>query len=446
MANLKALQERRERLAKSIQDHAKTQAKWNAEDRQKWDRLNAAYDKNLAELKQEQAIKAELEKRGIVTGNSNRIGRDGGTLAISGNNLALALHGWLMHGDDELRDRVTDQHRNAAKAIGVNLASNRFTIKLNNSQGFKQIQASHPHARGHREGVFRNAMSVGDPATGGVTVGSTLMTTLEKAMLDFSGVMQVADVIRTSTGEPIEFITADDTSNTGSRVGENQDAGTATDPSMGRTRLTSFDFTSGMLYVSRTLLRDSVINLETELGNMLGERLGRKQNTDYTTGGGGGLAPQGIVTASALGVTAASATALLWDEIIDLEHAVDPSRRNLPGVGYMLNDAIVKYIRKLKDGNGLPIWQAGWNEGAPDTINARPFWINQAMDSTISSGKKTMLFGQFSMFKIRQVGDVTIQRLIERRAEFNQDVFIAYQSGDSALVNPGDDPIVHLVH
>jgi len=265
-------------------------------------------------------------------------------------------------------------------------------------------------------------------------------------MLDFSGVLQVADIMRTTTGEPIDFITADDTANQGQRVGENQAATDAADPSFGQVRLSAFDYNSGMLYVPRSLLRDSVVNLETTLGQMMGERIGRKQNTDFTTGHGGGLAPRGIVTASFLGVTAASATAIAFDELIDLEHSVDPSRRNMPNVGYMFHDTILKSLRKLKDGEGRYLWQSGANAGTPDTINMRPYWVNQAMASVMASGAKTMLFGQFSMFKIRQVGQVTIQRLVERRAEYGQDVFLASTSGDSNLLNPGDNPVRHLVH
>lgn len=469
---LKQLQDKRQQLAAGMKTHADKQATWNAEDRQKWDQLNKDYDENLKALNERRAkVEAEDAERKAIAdrltavdtyqpyqppARNHLIGRDGASLdagpanaALFGNRAqvsdqALALHAWMLAGSSELRNQITDEHREAAARLRVNFADNSFTLRLLNTTDFRALQRTHPYSAGHREGVYHNSMSVGVPSSGGHTVGVTLMTTLERAMLDFSGVLQVAEIIRTTTGEPIEFITADDTGNTGSRVGENADAGTASDPTVGKARLTSFDFTTGLLYVSRSLLRDSVINLEEQLGQMLGERLGRKQNTDYTTGGGGGNSPQGIVTGSTVGVTAASATATTWDEIIDLEHSIDPSRRGLPGVGYMMHDSILKAYRKLKDGNGQPIWQVGWNAGVPDMLNKRPYWINQAMASAMATGAKTLLFGQLRMMKVRQVGSITIQRLVERRAEFNQDVFIAYAHGDSVVVDPGDHPIKHL--
>lgn len=265
-------------------------------------------------------------------------------------------------------------------------------------------------------------------------------------MLDYSGVLQVASIMRTNTGEPLKWPTVDDTDNEGTLVGENQDAGTASDPSFGQVIWHAHDFTSGVLKISRSLLQDSPINLEQEIGAMMGERLGRKQNREFTTGGGGGVAPRGIVTAAALGKTTASATAIVYDELIDLEHSVDPSRRNLPGVGYMFNDAILQYLRKLKDGNGNYLWSNGTQAGQPDRINNRPYAINQHMASSIASGAKTVLFGYLPAYKVRQVGMIVIQRLVERFAEFNQDAYIAYMRADGNLLDAGDSPVKYLTH
>lgn len=464
MDELKKLQEKRATLAAKIHDMAKTADKWTAEDKAAWDQVNADYDSTMADLTAAKeaidaqtasaaAIQARLTQVDGYKPTNSLIGRDSGTLdrgpsnqSMFGgghapvNSQSLALQGWLMasSGDHSVRRQVTDQHRQALAATGRSLDDNEFVISLGSSEQFCS-------ARNHWMNP-RNAMTVGVPETGGNFVGSTLVNSLERAMLDYSGILQVAEVLRTENGELMSWPTIDDTANTGTRVGEGQDAGTANDPVAGRTSWNAFDFTSGFLNVGRNLLKDSIFNLEQVIGSMLGERLGRKQNTDYTTGGGGGNSPAGIVTRSTAGKTAASATAIVFDELIDLEHSVDPSRRNQPGVGYMLHDSILQAVRKLKDGNGQPIWQSGWNSGMPDRLNNRQYWINQAMASSIASGAKTVLFGQLSAYKVRQVGTIVIQRLVERRAEFNQDVFIAYMRGDGNLLDAGDHPVKYLVH
>lgn len=465
MADLSKLQEERNKLAADLRSHATESDKsgWTAEANAKWDELNKAYDGVKAQIDAENAsLEAAAKRQERLAEIENhgghplrdRIGRDGASLEDGPQNFdafnggggrgrrladqVVALQGWMLNGTGQ-RSKLTDRHRAAAAAVGASLDDREFVLDIGGTEGFKR-------ARAEWGGRPRNAMTAGSGSAGGFTVGQTLVGTLEKAMLDFSGVLQVADVIRTDNGEPLYWPTVDDTANTGSRVGEGADAGTASDPSFGRVSWSAYDFTSGLLNVSRNLLTDSIFNLEEVIGQLMGERLGRKQNTDYTTGGGGGIAPRGIVTASTAGKTAASATAIVFDELIDLEHSIDPSRRNMPGVGYMFHDSILQALRKLKDGEGRYLWQSGANAGAPDTLNARPYAVNQAMASTIASGAKTVLFGQLSAYKVRQVGQIRLQRLVERRAEFNQDVFIAYLRADGNLLDAGDHPVKHLVH
>lgn len=85
--------------------------------------------------------------------------------------------------------------------------------------------------------------------------------------------------------------------------------------------------------------------------DLLGQRLGRRANTELTTGDDSGD-PEGIVTGSTLGKTAAGTAAITWDEIIDLEHSVNPAYRVSPKARYMFNDTTLSAVRKLKDGNG----------------------------------------------------------------------------------------------
>lgn len=467
MATLKELQDKRNQLAANIKEMADkfngNGKAWQGEDEAQWTKLNADYDANMAELGNE---KAKIEHAAKITDRLNAIGkdgsdleqllgRDGGSLGQGpvnkerftpkggaarsfAENQAIAMQGWMLNAQG-MRERITEDHVNAAKSIGRRLDDQDFVLNIGTTDSFKHAQVNHVS-----NNPRSNAMLAGTGSTGGFTVGQTLLTSLEKATLDYSGVLQACDVIRTDNGEPFYWPTIDDTANTGSRVGEGQDAGSASDPSVGRLMWSAFDYTSGLLNVSRNLLTDSFVSWESEIGEMLGTRLGRKQNTDYTTGTGGGLAPRGIVTAATLGVTAASATALTWDEIIDLEHSVDPSRRN--NAGYMLHDTILAGVRKLKDGNGQYLWQSNANSGMPDTLNARRFWINQAMASSMTSGAKTLLFGQFRQYKVRQVGQMKLQRLVERRAEYNQDVFIAYMRADGNLLDAGDHPVKYLTH
>jgi HK97 family phage major capsid protein len=250
----------------------------------------------------------------------------------------------------------------------------------------------------------------------------------------------VADVIRTTTAEPMRWPTANDTANSGRQIGESSPVNTNIDPTFGQITWSAYKFTSDMILVPYELLRDNAVNLVQHLARMLGERLGRIQNNRYTVGSGTST-PKGIVTCAAAGVTTASPTAITFDEVIDLEHSVDPSRRRMPGVGYMFHDNVFKAIRKLKDAQGQYLWQAGANSGAPDTLNTYPYTINQDMSSTISAGAVTMLFGDLSAYKIRQVNEVRLYRLTERYRDNDQDGFVAFIEGDGHLLDAGDGPV-----
>jgi HK97 family phage major capsid protein len=129
----------------------------------------------------------------------------------------------------------------------------------------------------------------------------------------------------TSGGYSLPFPTVDDTANTAAATTQGTtltDDGSG-DVVFGQKTLSAFSFATPWLRVSKELADDSVFAMEGLLGDLLGERLGRLANSQLTTGVGT-TAPAGIVVGSTAGVTAASTTAFTYDEIIDLEHSVDP--------------------------------------------------------------------------------------------------------------------------
>ena len=217
---------------------------------------------------------------------------------------------------------------------------------------------------------------------------------------------------------------------------------TTTDVAFGSTTMHAFKFSSDLVLVSAELMQDSAFDLAMILGSLLGERLGRIL-ADYYTTGTGSSQPQGIVTGATLGVTAASATAIAADEIYKLKHSVDPAYRN--GAGWMMHDQVLLYVKLLKDGQGRYLWQSSLAGGAPDTIDGQPLTINQSMASSVATTNKTMLYGDFSKFKIREVGEIRLRRLVERYADVDQEGFVAFFRADSRLIDGGTHPIKYLV-
>ena len=90
--------------------------------------------------------------------------------------------------------------------------------------------------------------------------------------------------------------TTDDTSNEGVQLGESTEA-TELDPTFGQAIFRAYKYSSKLVRVPSSLLRDSGLDFAGELGSMLGEHIGRRMGRAFTTGNGA-AGPQGIVTGS----------------------------------------------------------------------------------------------------------------------------------------------------
>jgi HK97 family phage major capsid protein len=288
---------------------------------------------------------------------------------------------------------------------------------------------------------------IGSAAAYTVPVG--FINTLEIAIKWFGGMLQGCTVMPTENGEQLPWPTSNDTTNLGARIGENQQvASTGADPGFGAVNFNAYMYTSKIVLLPIALVQDSAIDIEPILADMLGMRIGRIVNQETTTGTGASQ-PNGILNAATLGQTAASNSGIAYSDLINLEHSIDPGYRQLPGVGYMFHDNVLKALKLLVDSNGRPLFIAGGvSEGiqnkSPDTINGFPFTINQDMPSTFSAGNKIALFGALKKYMIRRVRDVAMMRLTERYADSLQIGFMAYQRYDGNLLDAGTHPVKYL--
>ena len=288
---------------------------------------------------------------------------------------------------------------------------------------------------------FQAAQSTGSNTGGGYTVPQGFYDELEDAEKAYGGMMDpgVSFIFDTDSGNPLPIPTDNDTTNSGAILTENTQASTQ-DVTFGAVTLGAYTYTSKIVLVSNQLLQDSAFNLDSFLADKLGTRIARAINTHFTTGDGSSK-PTGIVTAATLGQTGASGqtATLIFDDLIDLEHSVDPAyRRN---ARYMMADSTLKAVKKLKDNQGRYLWMPGLPMSKePDTINGFPYTVNQDM-AAMATSAKTVLFGDFSDYFIRRVKGVQVLRLVERYADYNQTGFVAFQRWDGNLVDAGTHPV-----
>lgn len=450
-----ALMEKKGSLAKEIRrlaDKANDdKQEWLGEDEQTWERVNKEFDETVAELEKVQQRLDMLSRASNIEDalkDQRKIGRedrrgvpggDGPDTEITDEHRMLALQAWIRANNDL---DITERQQEACQLLRINPMRRRFEIRLTNSI-VGENRLAEPCWASHGSPILeRRALSVGTANAGGYTVPTGFMTELERTLLAFNGPRQVCRVIRTDSGEQILWPTVDDTSNTGEQLNEAATIGSSVDPTFGQKALDAYKYSSKPILVSEELLEDSAFALANEIASMLGERLGRIQAARFTTGTGSSQ-PNGIVTASTLGKTAADDVTITADEIIDLVHSVDPAYRSDPSCGFMFNDAIALAIRKFKSTDNQYIWQPGLQFGVPDRILGYPYAINQQMASTIAASAKVMLFGAMAKFIIRDVGGIRLYRLEELYRANDQVGFIAFQRADSECIQTA--AIKHMI-
>ena len=360
--------------------------------------------------------------------------------AVRNEDRAEALRTWFLAPNPD--SNITDAQRDAARRAGVNLDSKFLRIR------FAPIAPRSAKREDMREWEQR-ALLVGStsPDSGGrFTVPDETMRALEEAMLAFGGMRNVSTVIRTATGADLPFPTVNDTSNKGAILTEGSQA-TLQDPTFASLILQSYKYSSKEIKTSIEFLQDTSINAAEVIGRLLGQRIGRITNDHFTTGTGSSQ-PNGVITAAtSSSVTAASATTISYDNLIDLEHSVDPAYRE--NGRFMFSDASLKVLKKIKipqysgDTAGQPLWRPGLSAGVPDTIDNYPYTINQSMPAP-TTGLKAVAFGDFSKYLIRDVLDVTLVRLDELYAEFGEVAFLAFSRHDGDLLDAGTHPVKYL--
>jgi len=307
-----------------------------------------------------------------------------------------ALQGWCLGRE------ATAQHRSAAQRTGLDLNNDRLVLK-------------------------RSAQSTTSGA-GGYTIPQGFLAELEKKLLYYNNLRNVSRVIRTDTGNPLPFPVTDDTGNPAT-VGAENTAPSETAMTFTQVLLGSYRYES-LVLTSNELLRDSGLDLASEIGGMLGERIGRKETTDFTTGNGT-TAPEGVVTGSSAGVTGATTTTITLANIMGLIGSLDYAYQQ--GASFMMHQAVWNTILQLADSQSRPLFLDLLNGNAPKLLGY-PVVINNAMASSIAASAKTILFGDFSKHMIRDIGDIEIIRLNERYADKYQTGFLAINRCDAKVM------------
>ncbi|MBQ3023140.1 MAG: phage major capsid protein [Clostridia bacterium] len=315
---------------------------------------------------------------------------------------------------------LTDKPMAGGKAEKTGRASDEY--KQNFWNTMRQKSVSH---------TILDALQIGTDSEGGFLVPDEYERTLVEALTEENIFRQLANTIQTTSGDrKIPVVAA---KGTASWIDE-EGAFVESDDAFSQVTLGAYKLGT-MIKVSEELIADSAFDLEAYITKEFARRIGNKEEEAFFTGDGKGK-PLGILAATGgaqTGVTAASATAITADEVIDLFYSLAaPYRKNAV---WVLNDATVKLIRKLKDNSGQYLWQPSLTAGTPDTLLGRPIKTSAFMP-TAAAGAKTIAFGDFGYYWIADRQGRSFKKLQELYPPNGQIGYLGSERVDGKLVLP----------
>lgn len=275
--------------------------------------------------------------------------------------------------------------------------------------------------------TVRNAMSTTTGTEGGFTVPVEIAKIVIDALKAYGGMRLVASVIATASGNDWQYPASDGTSETGEIVGQNAAVATG-ELTFTQVPLVVYKFSSKKIALPWELIQDSAIDVVAFVVQRLVTRLGRITNTKFTIGTGT-AEPFGVVaraTSGKVGTTGQTLT-VTYDDLVDLQHSVDPAYRQQGTCRFMMHDASVKVIRKIKDSQNRPIFTPGYEAnamiegGMPDQLMGNSIVVNQDV-AVMAANVKSILFGDFSKYMIRDVMNTEIRRFDDSAFALNGQV------------------------
>jgi HK97 family phage major capsid protein len=305
---------------------------------------------------------------------------------------------------------------------------------------FEKLLREGPQALSRDELVeIRNTMSTTTPSQGGYTVQTDVAKELIDALKAYGGMRGVVSSITTSQGNPLGYPSSDGTSEEGEWVAENVGA-TSADPSFGTVGLNTFKASSKIITIPIELLMDSSIDVIAMVNKRIRDRLGRTMNKGFTTGSGTGQ-PTGYVTAAGVGKIGGTGqtVTVTFEDLVDLQESIDQAYQDAGTCRFMMHQQTRKVVRKMKDSAGRPIWsesyEAGIKTGTPAQLLGADVTINNDMAQPAANAK-TIGFGDFSRYMIRDVLDIMLYRFDDSAfATKGQVGFLAFSRAGGNLLD-----------
>lgn len=367
---------------------------------------------------------------------------------------------------------LTDEEAERYEQLEVDLASARRTVEIRSRQDAYETPAPGGLAVGTRtvntaattaddtlERAFEHylrtgqanadivelrAQGEGTSAGGGYMVPQGFRDKIVERMKAFGGFAEAAESFNTTTGQPIEYPTLDDTANEGDITAESAAVASGADLVFGSVSLGGYKYTSAgagsnlPLRVSVELLQDGAFDVQGLVSRKLGERIHRKQATHWVTGTGVGQ-PKGVLAASLTADRNLDTDDTPdYEDLVEFQDMLDEAYD--PNASWLMRKSTWSALRLIVDTAGRPIIQdsqAGIAERPQRRLLGAPVIIDEATPA-ISTSADTFIaaYGDFrEAYVIRRVSNLVVVVNPYSRAANGEVEYTAWERADGNIQN-----------
>lgn len=297
------------------------------------------------------------------------------------------------------------------------------------------------------------AQGEGTSAAGGYLVPPGFRTKLVEVMKAYGGLAAEVDDFSTTTGNPLEYPTIDDTANQGNLTAESGQFTGGADMVFGSVPLGAYKYTAGgasdlPIRVSVELTQDAGFNVEALISRLMGVRIARKQAAHWCTGTGVSQ-PKGIVAASLTAdETLDVSDTIDYDDVLDTEGALDPEYEQ--NAKWVMSKSSWTAIRAIVDGASRPLVmpsaQAGIGGKPEKRLLDYPVVIDQGMPTLTDTGAYFAVLGDLrEAYVIRRVHKLAIVVNPYSRASYGEVEYTGWERADGNIQNRGAYKILRNV-
>lgn len=188
--------------------------------------------------------------------------------------------------------------------------------------------------------------------------------------------------------------------------------------------------------VTEELLYDSAFNLENDIITEFGKALANAEEDAFLNGDGTGK-PTGLFHETKGGQILSTLTAAIKsDDMMDLVYGLKrPYRKK---ASFIMNDATLAQLRKLKDNNGAYIWQPSYQAGEPDKV------LGYSVHTSAYAPTNAIAFGDYKYYNIGDRGTRSFKQLNELFAGNGMIGYVAKERVDGKLILPEAVKIMKL--